>query len=109
MGWRSAAGCSGASSRGRTGPGRAPASATGTALPSEQPRARTDAAELLGIDPAEAESPFWVKAFSGNAPLPGAEPIAMLYAGHQFGVWVPQLGDRRALLLGEVPGPGGWW
>lgn len=33
----------------------------------------------------------------------------MLYAGHQFGVWVPQLGDRRALLLGEVPGPGGWW
>jgi serine/tyrosine/threonine adenylyltransferase len=69
-----------------------------------------DAAALLGIDPAEADDPFWVEAFSGNAPLPGAEPLAMLYAGHQFGGWVPQLGDGRAILLGEVRSPdGGRW
>jgi len=68
-----------------------------------------DAAALLGIDPGEADSPFWVEAFSGNAPLPGAEPLAMLYAGHQFGGWVPQLGDGRAILLGEVRGPDGRW
>ena len=40
--------------------------------------------------------------FSGNEVLPGAEPIALAYAGHQFGNFVPQLGDGRALLLGEV-------
>lgn len=68
-----------------------------------------DAAALLGIDPGEAERPFWVEAFSGNAPLPGAEPVAMLYAGHQFGGWVPQLGDGRAILLGEVRAPSGKW
>ena len=68
-----------------------------------------DAAALLGLDPAEAEGSFWVEAFSGNAPLPGAEPAAMLYAGHQFGSWVPQLGDGRAILLGEVRAPGGKW
>ncbi|HUX74819.1 MAG TPA: YdiU family protein [Steroidobacteraceae bacterium] len=40
--------------------------------------------------------------FSGNCPLPGAEAIAAAYAGHQFGQFVPQLGDGRAILLGEV-------
>jgi len=40
--------------------------------------------------------------FSGNCPLPGAETIAAAYAGHQFGQFVPQLGDGRAILLGEV-------
>ncbi|SDN42875.1 protein adenylyltransferase SelO [Vreelandella arcis] len=40
--------------------------------------------------------------FSGNQPMPGAEPRALGYAGHQFGNFVPQLGDGRALLLGEV-------
>jgi uncharacterized protein YdiU (UPF0061 family) len=68
-----------------------------------------DAAALLDIDPAEADGQFWVQAFSGNAPLPGAEPTAMLYAGHQFGGWVPQLGDGRAILLGTVRGPDGRW
>jgi serine/tyrosine/threonine adenylyltransferase len=68
-----------------------------------------DAAALLDIDPTEADSTFWVDAFSGNASLPGAEPTAMLYAGHQFGGWVPQLGDGRAILLGEVRGPNGRW
>jgi len=45
--------------------------------------------------------------FSGNALPEGAEPLAMAYAGHQFGQFVPQLGDGRALLLGEVTGPDG--
>ncbi len=40
--------------------------------------------------------------FAGNVSPPGAEPIAMAYAGHQFGSFVPQLGDGRAILLGEV-------
>lgn len=40
--------------------------------------------------------------FSGNTLLPGSEPIAQAYAGHQFGHFVPQLGDGRAVLLGEV-------
>ena len=42
------------------------------------------------------------RVFSGNLLVPGSEPIAMAYAGHQFGHFVPQLGDGRAILLGEV-------
>ena len=40
-------------------------------------------------------------AFTGNAHLPGSSPLASVYSGHQFGVWAGQLGDGRALLLGE--------
>lgn len=46
-------------------------------------------------------------AFSGNAPPEGATPLAQLYAGHQFGHWNPQLGDGRAVLLGEIVAPDG--
>jgi len=60
------------------------------------------AAALLELDPAEAASAELVHYLSGNRRLPGAEPIAQAYGGHQFGVWVPQLGDGRAFLLGEV-------
>ncbi len=60
------------------------------------------AAALLDLDPAEAERPEFAEYFSGDRLLPGAEPIATVYAGHQFGVYVPQLGDGRAILLGEV-------
>ncbi len=60
------------------------------------------AAALLDLDPREAYTSAFRAYFSGNEQLPGAEPLAMLYAGHQFGVYVPQLGDGRALLLGEV-------
>ncbi|MCY1128513.1 YdiU family protein [Frigidibacter sp. RF13] len=45
--------------------------------------------------------------FAGNRTPEGAEPLAQAYAGHQFGGWVPQLGDGRALLLGEVVAPDG--
>lgn len=45
--------------------------------------------------------------FSGNATWPGMQTLASVYSGHQFGVWAGQLGDGRALLLGEVDAPGG--
>jgi uncharacterized protein YdiU (UPF0061 family) len=56
----------------------------------------------LGLDPARLASPEGVAFLAGNATLPGSEPIAMAYAGHQFGNFVPQLGDGRAILLGEI-------
>lgn len=61
-----------------------------------------DVAALIDLDPDEASRPEFVEYFSGAKLLPGSEPIAMLYSGHQFGVYVPQLGDGRAILLGEV-------
>lgn len=62
-----------------------------------------DAAALIDLDPREAQRPDFVEVFAGNRPLPGAAaPLAMLYAGHQFGVYVPQLGDGRAMLLAQV-------
>jgi len=67
----------------------------------------TQAAELLGLDPAVQHDPRFVEAFSGQRLLPGADPVAMLYAGHQFGHYVPQLGDGRAILLGEITNPRG--
>ncbi len=56
----------------------------------------------LGIDPAWLESAGGLAVLSGNAIAPGSEPLAQAYAGHQFGGFVPQLGDGRAILLGEV-------
>jgi uncharacterized protein YdiU (UPF0061 family) len=61
---------------------------------------RALAAEL-GID-VEALEPVAADVFSGNRVPEGADPIALAYAGHQFGSFVPQLGDGRAILLGEV-------
>ncbi|MFM7273171.1 MAG: protein adenylyltransferase SelO family protein, partial [Gammaproteobacteria bacterium] len=61
-----------------------------------------DCAELLGLprDPREAESLTAVLA--GNTLLPGMDPYAANYGGHQFGNWVGQLGDGRAIVLGET-------
>ena len=56
----------------------------------------------LGLDPAVLESPHGVEVLAGNRLAEGSEPIALAYAGHQFGNFVPQLGDGRAVLLGEV-------
>lgn len=67
------------------------------------------AAALLGLDPEELHSQAALEAFSGQQLPPWAEPLAAVYAGHQFGVYVPQLGDGRALLLGEVVGPDDTW
>ena len=60
------------------------------------------AAELLDLDPTVQQDPRFAAAFSGKYLLPGADPLAMLYSGHQFGHYVPQLGDGRAILLGEI-------
>jgi uncharacterized protein YdiU (UPF0061 family) len=59
-------------------------------------------AVLLDLDPEEARRPEFPQCFGGNLLLPGSDPVAMLYAGHQFGVYVSRLGDGRAILLGEV-------
>jgi uncharacterized protein YdiU (UPF0061 family) len=64
-------------------------------------------AGTLGIDPAALASPEGVAILAGNQVPEGAEPIAQAYAGHQFGGFVPQLGDGRAILLGEVVGRDG--
>lgn len=60
------------------------------------------AAALIDLDPAEAARPDFPVIFNGGKLLSGSEPLAMLYAGHQFGHYVPQLGDGRAIVLGEV-------
>jgi uncharacterized protein YdiU (UPF0061 family) len=64
-------------------------------------------AEALGLDVAALESPEGVDVLSGNRVPEGAEPIALAYSGHQFGHFVPQLGDGRAILMGEVVGRDG--
>ena len=56
----------------------------------------------LGLDPVALDSETGLAIFSGNAIPEGAQPIAQAYSGHQFGGFSPQLGDGRALLLGEV-------
>jgi len=56
----------------------------------------------LGLDPDRLESPEGTEILAGKCVPDGADPIAMAYAGHQFGHFVPQLGDGRAILLGEV-------
>ena len=70
-------------------------------------RVNHELARQLGIDPDWLESETGVEVVAGNRIPDGAEPIAMVYAGHQFGSWNPQLGDGRAILLGEVVGVDG--
>lgn len=64
-------------------------------------------ARALGLDPEALARPEGVAVLSGNCVAGGSEPLAMAYAGHQFGNFVPQLGDGRANLLGEVVGQDG--
>jgi serine/tyrosine/threonine adenylyltransferase len=56
----------------------------------------------LGLDPTWLQSPDGLRFLVGNHVPQGASPVAQAYAGHQFGGYVPQLGDGRALLLGEL-------
>ena len=65
-------------------------------------RLNRELASLLGLDPDWLQSPDGLEALSGRRVAKGSEPIALAYAGHQFGTFVPQLGDGRAILLGEV-------
>lgn len=66
-----------------------------------------DLARALGIDADALVRPEGVEVLAGNRIAPGSEPLAAAYAGHQFGHFVPQLGDGRAILLGEVIGRDG--
>ena len=61
-----------------------------------------EVASLLGIDEASVGSPAFAQVFGGNALLVGMEPYAANYGGHQFGHWAGQLGDGRAITLGET-------
>jgi uncharacterized protein YdiU (UPF0061 family) len=56
----------------------------------------------LGLDEADAADPGFAEVFGGNALLAGMQPYASNYGGHQFGHWAGQLGDGRAITLGEV-------
>ncbi|MFW1676198.1 protein adenylyltransferase SelO [Pontibacter sp. JAM-7] len=62
----------------------------------------TEVAQWLDLDPCALKPDRLAEIFSGQASLPGADPIAMKYTGHQFGVYNPDLGDGRGVLLGEV-------
>ncbi len=70
-------------------------------------RVNTALAERLGLDAKALTSPGSVQTLAGNRVPEGASPIASAYAGHQFGHFVPQLGDGRAILLGETVAPDG--
>ncbi len=59
-------------------------------------------ARELGLAPDALRSQAGVEAFTGNQPIAGSQPLASVYSGHQFGVWAGQLGDGRAILLGEA-------
>ena len=63
-----------------------------------------DLARDLGLDADMLDSEYGAAVFAGNEIPEGADPLAMVYSGHQFGMFNPQLGDGRALLLGEVVG-----
>lgn len=61
-----------------------------------------EALALLDLDATEITRPELIATLAGNQLLPGMDTLAALYAGHQFGHYVPQLGDGRAILLGEI-------
>ncbi|PCI48067.1 MAG: hypothetical protein COB51_05310 [Moraxellaceae bacterium] len=59
-------------------------------------------ADILGLSSTDCGSDAFTRVFSGNEVLPSMKPFAMCYGGHQFGNWAGQLGDGRAINLGEV-------
>ena len=61
-----------------------------------------ETAALLGIRATDITTLAFARVFGGNALLPGMQPFAANYGGHQFGNWAGQLGDGRAISLGEV-------
>lgn len=70
-------------------------------------KVNVELAMSLGLDPDALARQQGVEILVGNRVTEGAEPLALAYAGHQFGYFVPQLGDGRAILLGEVMGRNG--
>ncbi len=67
----------------------------------------SDAGDLINLDPGEFQRNEFLKFFSGNKLIPGSDPLAMVYTGHQFGFYNPNIGDGRAILLGEVKNDNG--
>ncbi|MFL6711070.1 MAG: protein adenylyltransferase SelO [Massilia sp.] len=65
------------------------------------------AAALVGLTVDDLQAPDFVELFAGNAVADRSLPLSAVYSGHQFGVWAGQLGDGRAILLGELNGPAG--
>jgi uncharacterized protein YdiU (UPF0061 family) len=61
-----------------------------------------EVADLVGLTDDDVRAPWFAEVFGGNALLPGMRPYAAAYGGHQFGHWAGQLGDGRAITLGEV-------
>jgi uncharacterized protein YdiU (UPF0061 family) len=68
-----------------------------------------DAAALLGLARRPGDDDALAAVLGGNRVVPGMRPFALGYGGHQFGTWAGQLGDGRALTLGEARGPAGTW
>ena len=66
-----------------------------------------EVAELIGLEPSQSQTQQFADVFGGNSVLTGMDPFAMCYGGHQFGNWAGQLGDGRAINLGEVKTNGG--
>jgi uncharacterized protein YdiU (UPF0061 family) len=61
-----------------------------------------EVAELLELTPEFLDGPDFAQVFAGNRLLPGMDPVSACYGGHQFGSWAGQLGDGRAITLGEL-------
>jgi uncharacterized protein YdiU (UPF0061 family) len=81
-----------------------------TPTPVTAPRTLAVSREMLaalGLDDADAATPRFADVFAGNALLAGMDPFATNYGGHQFGHWAGQLGDGRAITLGEAMSPAG--
>ncbi len=78
---------------------------TVTPTPVKAPRTiavAADVATLVGFTSADTQAPEFAQVFGGNTLLPGMQPYAACYGGHQFGNWAGQLGDGRAITLGET-------
>nr|WP_314434975.1 YdiU family protein [Massilia timonae] len=69
--------------------------------------ASAPAAALIGLDAADLARPDFVEVFTGNKVAARSQPLSAVYSGHQFGVWAGQLGDGRAITLGEIATPSG--
>ncbi len=69
--------------------------------------ASASAAALVGLDPAKLATEEYVELLTGNRVAARSQPLSAVYSGHQFGVWAGQLGDGRAILIGELNGPAG--
>ncbi|MGZ8413002.1 MAG: protein adenylyltransferase SelO [Gemmatirosa sp.] len=84
-----------------TGAAWSPVAPTPVAAPRLLAHAR-EVAALVGFTEEDVRAPWFADVFAGNALLPGMQPYAAVYGGHQFGHWAGQLGDGRAITLGEV-------